>query len=144
MSKSLGDLIQEALGIFPAQAGVGDGFAIAVFADLLASWFNVAFNHDTLDKVMDVRGMAAAVQNLLDDADLLGILLVGIGMIGVHNAGGILQVPLRIQTVEQDQVLIVIIGQALSMLVDGAAQDCVGPGMTDRSPLVGFFMPTGT
>ncbi len=39
-------------GIFPAQAGVGDGFAVGTFADFLAAFFNVAFDHDAPDEVL--------------------------------------------------------------------------------------------
>ena len=41
--------------------------------------------------------MAAAVEYFFYDADLLLIPLVGVGMIGVHDAGRVLQIPFLIQ-----------------------------------------------
>ena len=67
--------------------------------------------------------MIAGVQNLLDDADLLPELLVGIGMIGIDDAGGVTDLALVVELVEQCQILIVIVGDRLSVLVCGAAQD---------------------
>ena len=42
-----------------------------MLADLLAARLNIAFDHQALDQVLDVVRMAAAVQNLFRNADLL-------------------------------------------------------------------------
>ena len=66
--------------------------------------------------------MSAAVQDLFDNTDLLHILLVGVGVVRVHNAGRILQISLCIELVEQLQILVMVVGQALVMFIDSAAQ----------------------
>ena len=87
--QSLSDLVDQSFGIFPSQTWVGDGFAVAVFSDLLAAWFDIAFYHDTFDHLVDLAGMAAAVENFLDDTDLLHVLFAGVGVVGIHDAGRI-------------------------------------------------------
>ena len=52
--QSLSDLVDQSFGIFPSQTWVGDGFAVAVFSDLLAAWFDIAFYHDTFDHLVDL------------------------------------------------------------------------------------------
>lgn len=66
-----GDVVEKLLGFLPAQAGVGDGFAIDVVVDCLGAVFDVAFNHQTFDKVVDVLAVAAAVEDFLGDTNLL-------------------------------------------------------------------------
>lgn len=61
-----------------------------MFAYLLAAWLDVALYHDAFDHVADFLGMAAAVEYFFGDADLLVVHLVGIGMVGIHDAGRIL------------------------------------------------------
>ena len=53
-------------------------------------------------------------------------------MVGIHDAGRILQIPLGIQPEQQLQILIVVIRDALVMLVDGAPQDTVGQRVSRR------------
>ena len=67
-----------------------------MFADLLTSRFQIALDHNALYKVMDIQGVAAAVQYLFYDTDLLLITLIGIGMVGIYDAGRIDQLPLLI------------------------------------------------
>ena len=73
-----GNLIQEAFRFLPAQAGVGDGLAIAMLADLLASWLDITLDHHAFYEIMDIRRVPAAVQDFLNDTDLFPVLLVGI------------------------------------------------------------------
>ena len=63
-------VVDEAFGFFPAQAGVGDGFAICAFTDLLIAVFDIAFNHQAFDQLLDVSLMFAAVDDVLGDTDL--------------------------------------------------------------------------
>ena len=70
------NLIKKTFCILPAKAWVGDGFSVNMFADFLVSGFNIAFHHHALYKGADVLGNAAAVENFLDNAWLLGIILV--------------------------------------------------------------------
>ena len=50
----IGDLQEEPLGILPAKAGIGYGFAIDSLANFLTAFLNVALDHDTFDKLLDV------------------------------------------------------------------------------------------
>ena len=67
-----------------------------MFTDLLASRFQIALEHNALYKAMDIRGVAAAVQYLFYDTDLLLVTFIGIGMVGIYDAGRIDQLPLPI------------------------------------------------
>ena len=59
---SFRNIIQQSFGIFPSEAGIGDGFAVNMIctANFLVAFNNVAFNHDTLDKLADVIGVLTA------------------------------------------------------------------------------------
>jgi len=67
-----------------------------VFSDLLIAFFNIAFNHNALDEGIQISRVAAAVKNLFYNADLLLVLLIGVGMVGIYDAGRIYQVPLHV------------------------------------------------
>ena len=99
--QSLSDLVDQSFGIFPSQTWVGDGFAVAVLSDLLAAWFDIAFYHDTFDHLVDLAGMAAAVEDFLDNTDLLFMFFAGIGMVGINHTGRVLQVFFCIHFIEQ-------------------------------------------
>ena len=107
-----------------------------MFSDFLGAGFNVALDHQAFYHLTDLIGMTAAVENFLYNADLLHVLLVGIGMVGVHDAGPVLYIPLLIEAVQQDQVLVVVVGQALAMLAHRSPQDGVGQGIA-----VGLHFP---
>ena len=62
------------------------------------------------------------MQHFLGNARLLRILLVGIGMVGVDQAGRIDQVAFQVHLNKQFQIFIMIIGLIQTMLVDRAAQ----------------------
>ena len=66
------------------------------------------------------------MQHFLADAHLFEILLAGIGMIAVHDDRRIFIILFLIEFIEAHQVLVVIIGQILSVLVDRTAQNRVG------------------
>ena len=57
------------------------------------------------------------MEYFLNNTNLLHILLVGVGMVRVHDAGRILQISLCIELVEQLQILVMVVGQALVMLM---------------------------
>ena len=52
-------------------------------------------------------------RNFFDNADLFHILLVGVRVVCIHNAGWILQIPFCVELVEQLQIFIVIVRQTL-------------------------------
>ena len=110
-SAALSYLIQQSLGILPAQAGIRDGFAVYMIVDSLAAFLDIAFDHDAFYQTADVLGVGAAVQHFLDDTDLLFKLLVGIVVVCVYDAGRILQLSGVVEVQKMTQVLVVVIGQ---------------------------------
>lgn len=99
--QAVGHLIKKTFGVIPAQTWIGDGFAVAVLADLLAARFDIALNHDAFDEIADIIRMAAAVEYLFYNPDLLLIELVGVGVVGIHDAGRILQIAFQVKLEKQ-------------------------------------------
>ena len=86
-SDQLRQLQDQPFGVGPADAGVGDGFAVDAAAHDLATGFQVALHHEALDQALEVRVLAAGVEDLLADAPLLVGVLAGVGVIGIHDQG---------------------------------------------------------
>ena len=74
-------MVYQFFRFFPAKAGVGNGFSINMLADFLAARFDIALNHQAFYQLMNLRRNPAVVHNLFDNAYLLFILFVGIGMV---------------------------------------------------------------
>ena len=49
------DIVDEAFGVFPAEAGICDGFAVNAASNLLVSFNDIAFDHHTFYQLVDVR-----------------------------------------------------------------------------------------
>ena len=60
--------------------------------------------------------MAAAVENFLDNTDLLHVLFAGVGVVGIHDAGRICQIPFGVKLMKEDQIFIVVVRNILAML----------------------------
>ena len=71
---------------------------------------------------MDVFVQLAAVHNLFDDTYLLFMLFVGIAVVGINDAGRILQIPFIIEGEKRIQILIMVVGNITAVLVGGATQ----------------------
>ena len=84
------NLEEKTLSLLPAKAGIGYGFSINMIMDLLAAIFDVALDHQSLDQLMDVIAVTAAVKYFFCNTDLLQILLVGVGVVGIYDAGRVL------------------------------------------------------
>ena len=69
--------------------------------NFLTSWLNVAFDHNTFNKIADVIGVAAAVKHFFYNSDLFHVLFIGIRMVGIHDTCRILQITFHIKLVEQ-------------------------------------------
>ena len=106
------------------------GFSIDTLAYLLAAFYQIAFDHDTLNEVMDIGTELTAVHNLLDNTDLLLVLLGRIAVIGINDRSRILQIPFIIKLQQQIQVFVVIVGKVLAMLTGGTTQNGVGKVIT--------------
>ena len=61
-----------------------------MFSNFLIAGIDVAFDHQPLYQAANVVGVAAAVKHLFGDANLFLIVLVGIAVVHIHDAGGIL------------------------------------------------------
>ena len=104
-----------------------------VSADRLASFYQVAFDHDAFDKPADIFIDPAAVQDLFYNADLLFILFAGIRMIGIDEDRRVLQISLFIFFQKELDILIVVVGDRVSVLVYSAPEDRVGEGVAFRA-----------
>ena len=67
------DIIDQRFGFLPAETGVGDRLSVDVAVRIyrLRAVLDVALDHETFYELLDVRVVAAAMQYLLGDADLL-------------------------------------------------------------------------
>ena len=97
-----------------------------VSSDLLASFHQVALDHDAFDKFPDILIDPAAVQDLFYDADLLLIFLAGVGMISVNEDGRVFQIPFLVFFEKKLDIFIVVVGNCISMFVYGPSEDRVG------------------
>ena len=88
---------------------------MGIRSDLLISILQIALNHKAFDQIVDFGIIISAVKHLLNNPDLLQILFVGVGMVRINDGGRILQVML-IRLREQDQVLVMIVGNELPCL----------------------------
>lgn len=117
----LGNGMDQFSGILPAKAGIRDGFSVnMVGTDFLVSFFDITFHHHAFDQAGDIRRMAPAVKHFLDDADLFPELFVGIGVIGVHDGGGVFQIPFIIFFQKQLQIFIMVVGDGVAVFVHRA------------------------
>ena len=80
-----------------------------VAADLLVAWLDIALDHQTLDKFMKFRINIAAVQNFLGDTNLLVVLLVGVGVVGIHDHCRVLEIFFLIFFKKKTKILIMIV-----------------------------------
>ena len=120
------ELEDKGAALFPAEAGVGDGFAIDAFADLLTAIFDVALDHEAFHDAGDIRGVAAAGHDVFGDADLLHVFLAGVVMVAVDDDGGISERSFSIQVENLLQVLVVVVRHAGAEMVYVAAEDGMG------------------
>ena len=92
-----------------------------VGADFLTALYQIAFNHDAFDQFLDVRGHQTAVEDFFDNTDLLFLFFTGIGMIGINDDCRIFQISFFIHFQKKLEILIVIIGNGISMFVYSAS-----------------------
>ena len=140
LSALLRNCVQQFFCILPAEARVSDRFSVYMAgSDLLASFYKVALNHDALDEFSDIFIDPAAVQDLFYNADLLLILLAGVGMVGVNKDSRVFQIPFLVFFQKKLDILIVIIGDCIPMFVYGASENGVG----ERIPICPYFPASG-
>ena len=96
-----------------------------VAADLLVAWLDIALDHQTLDKFMKFRINIAAVQNFLGDTNLLVVLLVGVGVVGIHDHCRVLEIFFLIFFKKKTKILIMIVRDSFPVFVDSTTKDRV-------------------
>ena len=50
ISDEIGDLVDEPLALVPSEAGIRDGLTVYASTDLLASFHDIALDHEALDE----------------------------------------------------------------------------------------------
>ena len=77
--KHVGNVVNKTLGLLPAKAGIGYRLSVdLVLRDFLAAVLEIALYHKTLDYLLDVRRMAAAMKDLFCNSYLLEVSLSGV------------------------------------------------------------------
>ena len=87
----LGDIKYQALGLFPAEAGVGYRLSVNAVLYLLAPVLDIGFYHKSLYELCDIGGMARAVEYLLCYTDLLKVLFARVRMVGINDDGRVFE-----------------------------------------------------
>ena len=84
-------VVNESFGLFPAKAGVGNGFSEDMLLGLTSTVLKVALDHKPLDELSYVGRITAAVKYLLGNSDLLKILFARVCMVCINNNRRILK-----------------------------------------------------
>lgn len=127
--KKIRDIQNQSFRFFPAKAGVGDRFSVNAVFRLLASVFDIAFNHESFYVAFDILRMAAAVKNFFADSYLFIIFFIGVCMVCINNNRHVFQSFCRVHIIKLAQVFIVIVGIGLPVFVDKTSQNTVGEGV---------------
>ena len=64
-----------------------------ISANLLIARFDITFNHETFYQFMKFRIDHTTVENFFGDTNLLFILFVGVGVVGVYDNCWVLEIP---------------------------------------------------
>lgn len=72
---------------------------------------------------MKFRVTVTAVKNFVYNTNLFLIFFIRIRMIGIYNNSRILEIFLAVQIIETNQILIMVIRDGLSILIDTSAED---------------------
>ena len=70
LSEKIRNVQDEFFGLFPADAGIGDGFAEAFFVDLTGTVLQITFDHEAFEDLRDVGIVTTAMQNLFANTGL--------------------------------------------------------------------------
>ena len=76
------------------------------------------------------------MQDFLGNTHLFGVLLVGIGVVGIYDAGWILKISLCVEIAEKLKILVVVVGAALASFVHCAPKDYVGQRIAGAAYLI--------
>ena len=124
------NIVDKSFGFCPAEAGVSDGLTVYAFSDLLCAVFDVAFDHEALDKLLDIRVVATAMENFLGNTNLFKRLFAGVCVVGIHDNGFICEILCRIYFAEREKVFVVVVREGVTLIVNVTAKDGVCEGVT--------------
>ena len=91
--------------------------------DLLVAWLNVTFNHEAFDQFVKFRIDHTAVENFFCNTNLLFILFVGIGVVGINDDSRILQIFFLIFFPQKTEIFVMVVRNRLSVFAYGTAKD---------------------
>ena len=89
-----------------------------MIADLLISFFDVTFDHNSLDHLLHIIIVSSAVKNFADNTNLFFELLIGVGMVRINDRCRVFQVFLRINIYQTDKILIMVVRNTGSIFVN--------------------------
>ena len=101
-----------------------------ISTDLLVAWLNIALDHETFYHGMKLRIYLTAVKNLACDTNLLLVMLVGVGMVGIHDYCRVGKVLCVVFVIEKTKILIMVVRDSFSVFVYRTTKDCVGERVT--------------
>ena len=107
-----------------------------ITSDFLISRFNITFNHKTLYQSVKLRIYLTAVENLFCNTNLLVILFVGIGVVGINDNSRILQVLFLIFFPEETKIFVMIVWNCFPVFIYSTAENCVSQFVA-----CGFYFP---
>ena len=93
--------------------------------DLLVAWLNVTFNHEAFDQFVKFRIDHTAVENFFCNTNLLFILFVGIGVVGINDDSRILQIFFLIFFPQKTEIFVMVVRNRLSVFAYGTAKNGV-------------------
>ena len=71
-------VVNKVLGLFPAKAGVCDGFSVDSAVGFLTAVLDIAFDHKAFYHFCDVAVISAAIHNFMGNTDLFKPLFSGV------------------------------------------------------------------
>ena len=118
------DRVKQLLRLIPTKAGICDGFSVDVIsADLLVAWLDIALDHETLYHGVKLRIYLTAVKNLTCDTNLLLVMFVGVGVVGIHDHCRVGKVLCMVFVIEKTKILVMVVRDRFPMLVYRTAKD---------------------
>ena len=101
-----------------------------ISTDLLVAWLDIALDHETFYHGMKLRIYLTAVKNFTCDTNLLFVMLVGVGMVGIHDHCRVGKVLCVVFVIEKTKILIMVVRDGFPMFVYRTTKDCVGERVT--------------
>ena len=97
-----------------------------ISTDLLVAWLDIALDHKTLYHGVKLRIYLTAVKNLTCDTNLLLVMLVGVGVVGIHDHCRVGKVLCMVFVIEKTKILVMVVRDRFPMLVYRTAIQSVG------------------